>query len=287
MLIYIAGTDSFLAKRAIDQIKQKYTSKNPDGAELIEITSSTNNPNWADLQAVPLFATSRLVVIKEAAKFDAATQENLAHFLTNHPASTVVVVWDGKALKAGTPLQMALAGATKTIAASPLERPALLRWIKARAAELAITLSPEMLNELLGSYGSDLWAIETELKNLQNDSTAGITAKKQSTDVPFAVFGFVRSGNWEAVKRSLASDLEQGKPLELILGGLAAAVRKEVRAVDIKKKVTDLLMDIDIGLKTGLLDERSAVALLISHLPNPAPERVRWESTWEETYLLA
>ncbi len=287
MLIHVAGSDSFLAKRAIDQIKEKYLAKNPDGAELIEISYDTPNPNWADLQAVPLFATSRLVVIKEAAKFDASTQENLAHFLTNHPATTVVIVWDGKALKAGTPLQVSLATATKTIAVTPLEGQALSRWIKNRATELEATLSAEALNYLLSNFGGDLWAIENELKNLQNDAGAVMSQKKQFNDVPFAVFGFVRFGNWAAVKKTLAGDLEQGKPLELIIGGLAAAVRKEIRSPETKQAVTDLLMDIDIGLKTGLLDERAAIALLISHLPNPAPERVRWEEAWEETYLLA
>lgn len=286
MLIHVAGSDSFLAKRAIDQIKDKYLAKNPDGAELIEITPETENPNWADLQAIPLFATSRLVIVKEAAKLAAGHQENLAHFLTNHPDTTVVIVWDGKALKVGTPLQTALATAKKTIIVSPLEGRSLQAWVKKRTEELALKLSTDQLTALAAD-GAELWAIENELQRLANDSTAEISLRKKIADEPFAVFNFIRRQDWPAVKKWLVSELEAGKPFELTLGGLAAAVRKELRDPATRQAVTELMMDVDIGVKTGLLDDRAAVAVLIANLPKPARERVRWEDAWEETYLLA
>ena len=99
MLISISGADSFLAKEAIGKIKAKYREKNPDGAELIEIDCDGELPNWADLQAVPLFASSRLVIISGVGLLSTKDQDDLAHFLTNLPSSTVAVVWDQKPLK--------------------------------------------------------------------------------------------------------------------------------------------------------------------------------------------
>ena len=66
MIVYIKGSDSFLAREAILAIKKKYLAKNPEGVELIEIDVDTPMINWADLQAVPLFATSRLIIIRHA-----------------------------------------------------------------------------------------------------------------------------------------------------------------------------------------------------------------------------
>lgn len=289
MIIFISGSDSFLAGRAISQIKQKYLQKNPGGAELIEITPDILQINWADLQAVPLFATSRLVVIKSAGKLDKNSQENLAHFLKIKPDTTVVILWDEKKIDPKSALTAALQDAKQTLSAEPLSLTATEKHTLKRAKELNIGLSSEQLRQILNAIGNDLWAIENELifRSNSNNNAGSSIAKKIIQDEPFAVFSFVRNGQWGSVKKIIRDELSEGMPIEMIIGGVAAAVRKESRDANLQHQATDLMMDIDVGLKTGALDDEAAAALLIAYLPNGLGKRVQWEDQWGETTSLS
>lgn len=283
MIIFISGSDSFQARQAILKIKDKYLAKNPDGVELIEISADSSTINWADLQAVPLFATSRLIIIKEAGLLAVAEQEKLAHILSNLPETTVVVVWDGKALPPTSTLAKELETAKK-IDAAPLEGIKLKNWIKNRATELKLDLSEAILQTVLDNCGADLWRIESELAYLSHAEDGVVSGTKKRLAEPFIVFRYLRNQNWPALRQHLADELHSGTPIELTIGSLAAAIRKEVSDDQLRLTLTDLLMDIDVGVKTGLLDNSAAVTLLIAHLPKPANDRVQWETTWRETF---
>lgn len=305
MLVYIQGADSYLAKQAIDQLKAKYLAKN-DGAELIEISADEPLPNsstslragFADLAAVPLFATSRLAIIKKVGLLDVGTQDGLASILGNLPPTTVAVIWDQKPLLAASALAKTLSAASKKIPAEPLKDLALRRWVQARAQELAVELEADTLQNLLSSGGGDLWFLETELKYLataegdQNANTHRQNVKSDDYFKPrggknqepsdyFIYYRLVRGRAWAKIGRQLAVDFQTGTPFELLLGSLAAAIRKEITDRKEKARLTDLLGDVDFGAKTGLINPGDAIALLAHRLPNPAGERVHWEAMWE------
>jgi DNA polymerase III delta subunit len=281
MIIFVTGNDSYLAAAAIAQIKQKYLQKN-DGAELIEIDEATPEPNWADLQAVPLFATSRLVVIRRLGLFPAATLKTLPRILAEAPPSTVVVVWDGKPITEPE-LVKTLQGAAKVIPAATLVGRARSAWLQRRAKELEVELSQEDAQSLANASIADLWWLETELQSRVGGQVTG-GAAKNTTGEPFAFFNLIRRRDWSGVKKELARKVQLGEPIELTIGSLAAAARKELKGSEAVDVLTTLL-DIDLGLKTGFLEGGSAVALMSAHLPVPAPNRVQWEQAWEEMAL--
>lgn len=290
MLIFLSGSDDFLARRTINQLRAKYLEKNPDGAELIhvDVEGEGFGAAWSrllgDLQAIPLFATSRLVIVERIGLLLTAAQEELTRALTDLPDSTVLVLWDKKALPEKSELAKSLAQAQKRISVSPLVGFELARFIRSRAVALNITLEPVEIQEIIDQADGNLWWIETELLKRQNGERAvnTVTTRRLNSDVPFAIFNFVRARNWAASARQLKSDLMSGKPFELLLGGLASAVRKELRDETDRRRVTDLMIDIDVGVKTGLLDDREAILLLAASLPNTPDKRVRWEDQWGE-----
>ncbi|HSX41798.1 MAG TPA: hypothetical protein VLE93_00435 [Candidatus Saccharimonadales bacterium] len=283
MLIYVTGSDAYLAKQAIDQLKAKYLAKN-DGAELIEINADETLPNFADLQAVPLFATSRLAIIKKVGVLDGATQDSLASVLGSLPPTTVAAVWDQKPLAAKSALATTLSGAAKKIVAEALDEPATRRWIRARSQELGLQLDEAVVSSLLSAGGNDLWFLETELRFLattaggKNDDRPRQTARP---DDYFVYYRLVRQKAWAKIGRQLAADFQGGTPFELLLGSLAAAVRKEAVDQPENRPVVELLGDVDFGTKTGLLEPGAAIALLAHRLSNPAGNRVHWEAMWE------
>jgi len=282
MIIFVTGSDSFLAGQAIGQIKEKYLAKN-DGAELIEIDEVSNEPNWADLQAVPLFATSRLVIIRRLGLFPAATLKNLPRILADVPASTVVVCWDSKAISEPALLKT-LAGAAKVIKVTTPTGRTRQNWMERRITELGIKLTSDELKDLVDAPIPDLWWLETELRSRLGGQATGSAARANASE-PFAFFGLVRRRDWPGVKRELALKVSQGEPIELTVGSLAAAVRKEMKSEDEARAVLTFLLDIDLGLKTGFLDGEMAAALVSAHLPVPAANRVQWEKSWEEMAL--
>ncbi|MEK7534970.1 MAG: hypothetical protein AAB563_01005, partial [Patescibacteria group bacterium] len=270
---------------AIGKLKAKYLEKNPDGVELIEIDcdSSTSlragGPNWADLKTVPLFATSRLIIIKRARELLVDEQNNLASMLSDLPPSSVVVIWDGKPLKAKSPLSVQVEKATKIINAEPLAGTALRNWIKSQATEIGFEITPESINELVDQYGSDLWGIQTDLKTRQGATSISSWGRTQ-TEKPFILFDYVRAKRWPELRKYLILSHQRGDAVEMTIGSLAAAVRKNISDPTLKRKMTETLSEIDIALKSGLIESGDAVALLACYLPD-GQKRVQWEVAWE------
>ncbi|OGD61750.1 hypothetical protein A3A71_00375 [Candidatus Berkelbacteria bacterium RIFCSPLOWO2_01_FULL_50_28] len=292
MLISIIGTDSFLAREAITRIKVKYLEKNPDGTELVEIDCDLAGSadlsfdrlrtNFTNLQAVPLFATSRLVVIRGAGLLSVSDQDGLAAFLDNLPSTTVAVVWDQKALKPNSVLSVQTDNAAKLISANPLEGQALRRWIGAKAKELEIELGGKQTDELIQRFGSDLWAISTELETFSLTGRPTSSWAKGEVGEAFALFRLVRQNNWTGVAKELRAAMGRKEAPEMLLGSLAAAVRRDVRQDNLKLKLTELMADVDIAMKTGTLEPDKAISVLAAHIANPDESRVQWEATWEE-----
>lgn len=280
MLIFIEGSDSFLARLAINQIKQKYLEKNPDGVELLDIDVTEGVLNWADLQAVPLFAQTRLVILRRVGQLGTAEQESLAGFLKVAPDSTVTVLWDEKALPVKNRLTEIVRTA-KHIKVAPLSGQALRNHLVSRAKQQNYQLSEVAARELMNEHGSDLWAQETALSVLAlgGQSEAG---NKTKPSEQFALYRAVQTGNWRLAANLIRQDIAAGAPIELLIGMIASALRKRPVTAE-RKAVTEVLVDVDLGLKTGLLDEPAAAALFIAELPTGRQNRVKWEALWEES----
>lgn len=280
MLIYLQGPSSFLARQAILELKKRYLEKNPDGAELIEIDQDAPMSNWADLQASPLFATTRLAIIKNAGLLSRDQQKNLAGILSQLPKTTVAVVWDGKP-PTEPELAKALKAAEKLISTEPPAGPALKKWVAAQAKQFSLELSSEEIQGLVDRFGDDLWAIQTELSTLQHAPKSQASSwQKTAVERPFAIFDLLRGKKWPELRDYLIRAQERGEAMELTLGSLAAAVRKVITDKTEKRRLTDLLADIDIALKTGLIDSTDATALLVAHLPR-AKKRLQWGEAWQ------
>ncbi|MEX1051837.1 MAG: hypothetical protein WEC83_00400 [Patescibacteria group bacterium] len=282
MLVFIEGSDSFLARQAINLIKKKYLDKNPDGVELVDIDAAEQTANWADLQAVPLFAQTRLVVLRRVSQLNLAQQESLASFLMVSPASTVAVLWDDKPLPAKSALAAEAKKAGKTISAAPLAGNALKNHLANRAKTQGHTLSDTELSQLIGEHGSDLWAQETAIAVL---ALGGQTERRGQAkpSEQFALYRAIQTGNWKAAANFIRQDIAAGQPIELLVGMIAAALRKRPESAE-RVAITNLLADLDLGLKTGLLDDQAAAALLAADLLQTGRNRVRWETVWEESF---
>lgn len=282
MLIYLKGASDYLAGRTMHQLKEKYVAKNPSSAELIEVDNVSPMSNWNDLQAVPLFATTRLVLIRGVGLFPKGAQQDLANQLAALPNTTVVAAWDGS--EPDSPLKSVLERAEKIIDVTPPHSQRdRIAFLKRRTKELGHELlETERYQELVQENDGDLWALDSALFGLLSGQIQPIAPKRRSTDDQFALFRFVERSDWGAAATCLVEEYQAGKPLEMLIGSIASAMRRSRMAPEKKLPVVALVSDVDFGLKTGLIEEDDAVALLYSYLSRPAGKRVQWEEQWEE-----
>ena len=281
MLIFLEGNESFLANQIIRQLKKRYLEKNPDGVELIQIEVDENIINWADLQAAPLFSQTRLIFIKGVGLLKIDDQRVLAAYLKDIPASSIVVVWDDKPLGKKSPLVDPLSKPeVKKISTSPLYGEKLTRHIARRAKHHGIELKQEQITKLIADFGQDLWGLDTELAVIALGG--GATKSKEKSAEPFALYRAVQIGHWGPARTLIRQEHRAGVPIELLIGSIASALRKNGNSAD-QVSAVRALADIDLGLKTGLLDRDSAIALIITDLPKGRQNRVEWEEQWEES----
>lgn len=281
MLVYFEGNEPFLAHLAIKQLKERYLAKN-DGVELINIDASEGKINWVDLQATPLFSQTRLVILRNLSVLTTSEQESLASYLGNLPTTTIAVVWEGsKPLAKTSPLQPVFKKKdTKNISVILPSGTALKKHLLSRAGHYNLKLDLKVEQQLLEDFGHDLWALDNELAVLALGGQSSATTNQKTE--PFALYRFVQAGNWPKAKETLRQEHQNGAPIELLVGSIASALRKKAVSAE-RLSATKLLLDIDAGIKTGLLDEGAAVALLSADLPKGRQNRVEWEQLWEES----
>lgn len=283
MILAIKGSDSYLAHQAIAQIKDRYRAKHADSVELVEFDGGEPPESWTDLAAMPLFVTTRLVIIRYASQLDVEKRLSLAYQLERLPSTTIAVVWLEKALGEGDPLAVVLDRADKTFPADPLEPGQAKAWLTRYAERQGCAYSREVIDALVTEYGSDLWALTTALVTAGQTASTGQPGRPHSDDQKFVYFSLTRRNDWNGVARQLQQDYQRGLPIELVLGSLGAAVRKLDENSPNRRALTNLMADLDFGLKSGVLEAASVYALLIAHLPKPNGTRLQWQKVWEET----
>ena len=281
MIILLTGEDSYLAAQIIKQLKSKYLEKNPDGSELTEADYPEKPMDFANLHALPLFATSRLIIIKHLEALSAKDQEKLADYLTDVPPSTNVVIWTNNFDKLADTLKTNLKKANKIIDSFPLKGEALYKYVKELAKKSELELSKEEIESLIDQFGDNLWAISTEIMTLRNSDTKDKSAwgKKEKLDT-LEIFRLMRRPDLQATSKYLLKFAKQGFEPEWTIGTVASAAKK--LPLNIKKPILNLLIDIDYGLKTSFLDDETALLLLSRHLLQQSPNRLQWEKVWQE-----
>jgi len=281
MIILLEGTDSFLAHQAIKKIKDQYYTKNPSGVELIELDSESAQINWADLLTVPLFAQSRVIIVKRAGRLPLAEQGLLHESLRQLPTSTIAVIWPEKALDTKGPLATFLSKPDRSVAVETPTGRSLDQWISKEANNRNVVLTNEQATELAQAFPGDLWGLTTELDHYQLSGAATSELQTALATEPFIYFRLVRAKQWSQVAEQISQDITQGLAPELILGGLGAAIRGTTMDRNEKRRLVDLLLTTDLAIKTGLAEAETALALLIATLPKTAVPSVQWEELWE------
>ena len=199
MLHIFYGRDTFSLRQALAQIKAQLEPQEmlDYNVTFLEGRQVTPEQLMAVCETVPFLASHRLVIVegllqrfqtgrgrapprrgrKGEAAGDLDRWRPFADYIGQMPSSTILVLTD-EDVSAGNPLLGLLKPGAEIRHFQPPHRRALPDWIRGRAADSGLKLTPRAIQLLADLVGNDLWILASEIDKL------AAYANGQSLDEP-------------------------------------------------------------------------------------------------------
>ena len=174
MLYILYGEDDFLLKEAVKRIKAEHEDGlGETNTTLLEGEKLSLAELIATCNTMPFLAPKRLVFVEGLlSRFEGKQSspelkewDGLIEYVHNMPASTILVLIDGKLAKSN-PLLKGLARKAEVKEFAPLKGVELQKWIRSRVVERGGKISPSASQLLADLIGSNLWILSNEIEKL-------------------------------------------------------------------------------------------------------------------------
>jgi len=211
---------------------------------------------------LPMFATRRLVVVKEVGALGIREAERLLPYLEAPVESTCLVLTGGK-VDGRVKFFQAFKQAAVSVDCAPLDARALPAWVQDRAGALGLRLDEAARGLLIEASGGDLGVLCREMEKLaayvapNTRVTVADVEAVQGADTGGSVHDLIdalQRRDRVSSLRSLGKVLDAGDPPLKVLGFLAACWRNLWRARKFSEEMLrdfELFREIDSRLKGG------------------------------------
>ncbi len=305
MIIFLYGKDSYRINQKIKEIIKGYKAKNPSGLNLINLDLAENRLEdfFESAKSSSLIPEKKLMILKNVFMADS---EVLLKFLKSQNLSkrddVILLIITFSDFDKNELFKYLIKKPNQAQNFKLLKASEVKSWAKQFSNSLGIDLTGEALDFLISNCGLDLWRLDCEIKKLADFEIKGVVSRSQVEElvVPSANYNIFRLTDALARKdkkkalEALYVALDNGeKPTEL-LGLLAWQIRNLLRFKSNPDKSSDLklhpfvlekiresvrffsvdelnvvlskIIDLDLAFKTGDLNEKTALSLLISEL---------------------
>ena len=211
---------------------------------------------------LPMFATRRLVVVKEVGALGAHEAERLLPYL-EAPVETTCLVLTGGKVDGRVKFFQALKQAAVSVDCAPLDARALPAWVQDQAGALGLRLDQAARELLIEASGGALGVLCREMERLaayvapNTRVTAADVEAVQGADTGGSVHDLIdalQRRDRVGSLRSLSKVLDAGEPPLRVLGFLAACWRNIWRTRKFSEEMLrdfELFREIDSRLKGG------------------------------------
>ena len=181
MLNFLHGPDTFRSRRALNDLKERFSQTNKNAGLNTTVLYGETVDAVAFERAVsttPFLAKKRLVIVERLLEKNRG-KKIIADVVGLLPRvdqqATVLIFWEGelpsqrrssKATQAGDELLEKLRRAVKVQAFNLLEPTAVRQWTTAEVARRNGTIEPAAVTVLADRVGNDLWQLNSELDKL-------------------------------------------------------------------------------------------------------------------------
>jgi len=305
MIIFLYGKDSYRINQKIKEIIKGYEAKNPSGLNLINLDIAENRLEdfFESARAGLLIPEKRLIILKNAFKADS---EALLKFLKSQNLSkrddVILLIIAFSDFDKNELFEYLIKKPNQVQNFKPLKAYEVKSWAKQFSNSLGVDLTSEALDFLTLNCGLDLRRFDCEIRKLADFKVKGVVSRSQVEElaVPSTNYNIFRltdalaKKNKKKALEALYIALDNGeKPTEL-LGLLAWQIRNILRFKSNPNKLSDLklhpfvlekiresagffsvdelsailskIIDLDLAFKTGDLNEKTALSLLIAEL---------------------
>jgi len=289
MLYILYGQDDFSLCQAVEKIKAdlgdwEMVAVNTTSLEGQHLTLSELR-NKCD--AAPFLSSYRLIIVdgllgrfevkqgrprsrKGKSGNGLGEWEGLASYITQTPATTVLMLVDGE-IKAHNPLLKKLSQLAEVRTFPLLRGRDLKAWIQQRVRAEGGEINPQAVNLLAEFIGGDLWAMNSEIEKLllysqgrsiTEDDVRQLVSYVQEANI-FALVDAVAEGRTELAQRVLHRLYHDGVAPTYILTMITRQFRLIAQAKDLGPGLSRLQIQDRLGLKSSYsLDKTLAQAKL-------------------------
>ncbi len=305
MIIFLYGEDSYRINQKLNELINGYKIKNPSGLNLVNLDLAENRLEdfFESARSSSLIPEKKLIILKNIFGVDS---EALLKFLKSHNLNkrddVILLIIAFSDFDKNELFKYLIKKPNQAQNFKLLKASEVKSWAKQFSNSLGIDLTGEALDFLISNCGLDLWRLDCEIKKLADFEIKGVVSRSQVEElvVPSANYNIFRLTDALARKdkkkalEALYVALDNGeKPTEL-LGLLAWQIRNLLRFKSNPDKSSDLklhpfvlekiresarffsvdelnailskIIDLDLAFKTGSLNEKTALSLLIAEL---------------------
>ncbi len=245
MLYVIHGEEEFLRSQAVKKLRERLGSPPLSDMNFTQLEGKKVKPEELKeaCYALPFMLPTRMVLVRGLLSRVERGNQELVHFLREFlprlPPTTILVLEEEKTVGEEHPLypllsELEKSGRAKLLNFERIRGEKLKQWLRDRAREKGVEITPEAAEELAFFVGEDLRILDTELDKLAIyvDRARPIVPEDVKAVVPYAreasifsltdALGRKDAGAALEVLRSL---LDQGEPMVGIIGMLGKHLR--------------------------------------------------------------
>jgi len=278
--VYHVFGSPFLVEETADRITEALFPEGPDdfNFHVFHAASTPAEDVVTAADTLPFMAPRRLVLVKEAQAFRAAAKKVFGRYLEHPAPQTCLVFLSGAPDRKNAFLKFLKEKGCREIRVEISENRVPM-WLRERAAEKGIRLTPEAERHLLDLVGPDLAALAGEIEKLSLSGAREIDLARVEETVghvrdytPFAIVEAIRRGDMERALRILKALRDGGQDAVGLLGLIGWHYRQLFRR-DRKKKgfeeVFEALHRADLDLKATGKPEALVLESLLFSLMRP------------------
>jgi DNA polymerase-3 subunit delta len=269
MIILLYGPDTFRSRQKLREIVERYKKIHKSWLNLKYFDAQKDNLedllDW--LKHLPMFNEKKLVVLKNALK--------LANQLKKPAKEHIILFFEESDVKEKVP-------GAKTQKFDFLTGLSLKKWVKSEFEKQGAKPSQEAIETLINFVGSDSWQLSNEIKKLAAFRAGSKTVSARDVEllvrpkIETDIFKTVRFLAFRNKKQALAlihQHLEKGdNPLYLLamitwqFRRLLTQGKNNLFTQQELKKIYRKIFEADLNIKTGKMEPKTALDLLIAEI---------------------
>ncbi len=301
MIYFLFGQDTYRSRQKMKEIIEEYKKRHQSGLNFIKL--DFNEKEFSDLkqtiETVSMFDEKKLVVLEGAFQQSAYFQEELLDYLKKRKIDSdkdsIVIFWAEKIDEKNKLFQF-LRKKAKIQEFKLLQPSKLKEWVKKHIKEQGGSIENQAIEKLIDCIGNDLWRMSNELdkliafnKKIKKENVEKLVKSKIDTNI-FETIDALGQKNKKQALKFIHNHLKKGESEMYLLDRFVYQFRNLIKvksggkldmhpfvvkktsqqaknfSFEELKKIYQKLLEIDLGIKTGKIDARTAIELFITDL---------------------